>query len=414
MSRSVALRPYALAVVLGGAMALFSVAFLFVAFHLQELLFDTIPGRLDLSQRWWIVIVCSVGGLVVGLLNTVGGRQRGEAHDVEESIADAHQAAQGDTGPTDGVFMARVGLGVASLGFGGALGPEAPLIAYVSNLGARLGALLKMAKDESVQLSVAAALGGLFGTPLSVAATVDVDESGSVTGGKLSKIGPTLVAALTGLIVLRQVLPDDVLQPFVAAVGDEASRFGTGLVWAGMAAAAAALVARAALTTLAPARSLVVRHVPGGPVAHGLLGGIVLGLGGFITPLALFSGHHETQELLLDAHTRSTWSLLGLAGLKLVVLVVVLATGWFGGQIFPVGFAGAALALALGHALGVGSEISLVAAGFTAAAAVLIRRPIMTFLLLLIFFPPDAWPTMALATIAAAIVLAAWPAPQHH
>ncbi|MEX0847224.1 MAG: chloride channel protein [Ilumatobacteraceae bacterium] len=416
MTRFAALRPYALAVVLGGSMSLFAVAFLFAAFHLQDLLFTTIPGHLDIAPRWWILIVCSTGGLVVGLLNTVGAR-RNEAHDVEEAIADSHRAAQGDPPPSDGVFVARVGLGVASLGFGGALGPEAPVIAYVSTLGVRVGALLKVAADESVQLSVAAALGGLFGTPLSVAATVDVDDAGGVTGGRLAKIGPVAVAAIAGLIVLRQVLPDQVLQPFVAAAGDGVARFGSGLAWAGLAAGVAALVARATLGLMTPARAMTVRLVPGGPVPQGLLGGIVLGIGGFITPLVLFSGHHETQELLLDAHTRSAWSLLGLAALKLLLLVAVLAAGWFGGQIFPMGFAGAAIALAIGHALGVGSELSLVAAGFTAASAVLIRRPFMTFLLLLIFFPSAAWPSMALATVAAAIVLAVWPPPApaaHH
>jgi len=179
---------------------------------------------------------------------------------------------------------------------------------------------------------------------------------------------------------------------------------------------AAALLIRVTIELIAPARALVVGRVSGGPIAHGLLGGIALGIVGAITPLELFSGHHETQQLIDEAGSRGSGSLLALALVKVLLLVVLLACGYFGGQIFPMGFAGGALALAIGQMLGFDSTITLVAAGFVAGSAVGVRRPVFTLLLMILFFPSGVWPAMALATGAAALVLAWWPAPppQHH
>lgn len=410
-----ALRPYLHAVVLGTAIALFSLAFLASIVWLQHLLFRTLPDRLDIADPAWILVVCVTGGGVVGLLNRYVERGRDEAHDIDEAIADSHTAGEGAEQPPR-VFFGRVGLGVASLGFGGALGPEAPLIAYVSTLGARVGRLLRMTRDESVQISVAAALGGLFATPLAAGSSLDLDGAGAVTTGRAQRLAPAIVAALAGLLVVRHLVPEDAFHPFESAPGDVPAGIGTGLVAAGVVAVAAALLVRVTIELLGPARALVVRRVPGGAVAHGLLGGLALGIAGAVTPLELFSGHHETQQLIDEAGSRGGWSLVALALVKAALLVVTLACGYFGGQIFPVGFAGAAMALAIGQAVGVDSTITLVAAGFVAGAAVGVRRPVFTLLLMILFFPSGVWPAMALATGAAALVLAWWPAPppQHH
>jgi len=409
------LRPYLHAVVLGTAIALFSLAFLAAMVWLQTLLFRTLPERLDVREPLWILAVCVTGGLLVGVLNRSIERGRDTAHDVDEAIADSHAAAEGaDQSPR--VFFGRVGLGVVSLGFGGALGPEAPLIAYVSVLGARVGRVLRITRDDSIQLSVAAALGGLFATPLAASASLDLDGEGAVARGRLQRLAPSIVAALAGLLVVRHLIPESAFHPFEASPSDVPAGIGTGLLAAGVVSIAAALLIRVTIELIAPARALVVGRVSGGPIAHGLLGGIALGIVGAITPLELFSGHHETQQLIDEAGSRGSGSLLALALVKVLLLVVLLACGYFGGQIFPMGFAGGALALAIGQMLGFDSTITLVAAGFVAGSAVGVRRPVFTLLLMILFFPSGVWPAMALATGAAALVLAWWPAPppQHH
>jgi hypothetical protein len=104
------LRPYLHAVVLGTAIALFSLAFLAAMVWLQTLLFSTLPDRLDVREPLWILAVCVTGGLLVGVLNRSIERGRDTAHDVDEAIADSHAAAEGaDQSPR--VFFGRVGLG---------------------------------------------------------------------------------------------------------------------------------------------------------------------------------------------------------------------------------------------------------------------------------------------------------------
>jgi H+/Cl- antiporter ClcA len=79
------------------------------------------------------------------------------------------------------------------------------------------------------------------------------------------------------------------------------------------------------------------------------------------------------------------------------VLVVCLAGGWYGGQIFPLAFIGAGTALVVSELVGSSATLSLVAAGFVAASAVGIRRPLLALILGFILFPQGTWLAMLLA-----------------
>jgi H+/Cl- antiporter ClcA len=79
------------------------------------------------------------------------------------------------------------------------------------------------------------------------------------------------------------------------------------------------------------------------------------------------------------------------------VLVVCLAGGWYGGQIFPLGFIGAGTALMVSDLVGSSATLSLVAAGFVAASAVGIRRPLLALILGFMLFPQTTWLAMLLA-----------------
>ena len=80
-------------------------------------------------------------------------------------------------------------------------------------------------------------------------------------------------------------------------------------------------------------------------VLRGLLGGLGMGIIGALLPLTLFSGEAETHDLINHAAEIGVLMLVVLCLAKLLATSLVLATGWKGGYIFPIMFAGVSLGL---------------------------------------------------------------------
>ena len=106
-------------------------------------------------------------------------------------------------------------------------------------------------------------------------------------------------------------------------------------------------------------------------------------LGG-ITPLVRFSGHHELVHLLEYGVEVGWLALLGLGLLKALALALCLSSGWRGGEIFPLLFAGAVLSLvAVACWPSTPVTVALIA-GMTAAATAGMGKPIAVLLIMLL------------------------------
>lgn len=392
-------RLYLTAAVLGAAVGLVSVAFLGAVHLLETLIWDDIWNDTGLSDHpgWGAVLVCGLGGLLVGIVNR-GAHPRTHAdqtvHDVDAAMRDAAGPP-----PRPAGILRLATLGIVSLGFGGALGPEAPLIAVVTALAGRLHRILHLTRAETLQFSLAAAVGGLFGAPLgAVALAVEDPKDGNGRLGRLDRAGPSVVAAVTGLWVLVAVLPQGSLDRFTITVNPD-DEIGLALVAALIAACLAAAAGLLLHALLVPAQRLAARVAP--PlVLRGALGGIVLGACAAISPLVLFSGHHQIQELFDSVGERTAAVLVGLALLKLVAVVACLATGWYGGEIFPAAMIGTTIGLAVAEVTGTEAVGAVAAAGLVAAAATALRRPIAALLVFVVFIPAG---TLVAASLGAAV-----------
>jgi H+/Cl- antiporter ClcA len=301
--------------------------------------------------------------------------------------------------PSGKVIFGRASLGIVSLGFGGPLGPEAPIIALVSQLSSRLSGVMRMARDRAVELSVAGSLGVLFGVPLVLTGLEDDNKSQSKNAiQKLSSRGPEILAAICSFAVISKLLPSAGISAYHVTTTENLG-FGLGLVWVAAIALFASALGRVLATSLPPVRKFLVEKIPGGPVPIGIASGLILGATSLVSPLLLFSGHHEIQDML--DRNFGGFQLLLLALLKLFVVVVCLAGGWYGGQIFPLAFVGSALGLAINAFTQSGTPLTFAAAGFVAASAVGIRKPALALLLGILLFPKETWISMLLATVVA-------------
>ena len=390
---------YLIAAALGAGVGLISIGFLFAVKTAKELIWTS---ELERINPVVVLSICVVGGLLVGVLNQLAEKSRSEVHDLTEAIADMEEVETKQAPPARLIF-GRAGLGVVSLGFGGPLGPEAPLIALVAQLSSRLSHILRVTQARVVELSVAGSLGVLFGVPL-VLAGIESEEKAKNRniGQRIVARGPEILAAISSLFVITKLLPEIGIHQFTSANSAEVG-FGIDLIWVAAIAVLAASLGLAIVRATPKARSLVVSKIPGGAIPAGLLSGLILGASAVVTPLVLFSGHHEIQEIL-DSPI-GVGNLLVVVALKTLVLIACLAGGWYGGQIFPLAFIGAGTALLVGELVNSSATLGLVAAGFVAASAVGIRRPALALLLGFVLFPSTTYIPMLLATVIAVAII---------
>jgi len=390
---------YLIAAVLGAGVGLISIGFLFAVKTAKELIWTS---ELERINPVVVLSISVVGGLIVGVLNQLAEKSRSEVHDLTEAIADMEEVETKQAPPARLIF-GRAGLGVVSLGFGGPLGPEAPLIALVAQLSSRLSHILKVTQARVVELSVAGSLGVLFGVPLVLAGIESEEKSKNRNiGQRIVARGPEILAAISSLFVITKLLPEIGIHQFTSANSAEVG-FGIDLIWVALIALLAASLGLAIVRATPKARELVVSKIPGGAIPAGLLSGLILGASAVVTPLVLFSGHHEIQEIL-DS-TIGIGNLLVVVALKTLVLIACLAGGWYGGQIFPLAFIGAGTALVVAELVNSSATLGLVAAGFVAASAVGIRRPALALLLGFVLFPATTWIPMLFATVIAVAVI---------
>lgn len=384
------LRTAGLSVLLGGAIGVAAAVYLGAIRLVEHALWEDGQPRLPLDPWLGTLLLCTVGGLLVGLI-----RLRHDAdtpHDLDDALVELDGVVADSEGepapaPPKVRWLVRAALlGVVSLGFGASLGPEAPLLLLATGLGRRVARILRLSEDQAAYISASGALSGLFGGPLG---SVVLPVEGSRDRAAAASLMPYgVLASVAGLASLLAVLPDGGGLRYDLPAAD----VGTGrevllaMGWGALAAVPAAAAGLILLWLIGPVRALAERLVSS-TVLRGGLGGLVLGACGALTPYALFSGEHQGQDLIDEATGWTAWALLGMVALKLLATVICLATGWFGGQIFPAVFSGMALALLVVVVAPDAPVAPVVAAGAGAACTATLRKPLASVLILLFFFP---------------------------
>ena len=157
-----------------------------------------IPDGLGYEQgppKWWLLLVLAVGALIVALAIT---RLPGDGGHIPAKGL----SAGGPSGP--GVLPGIILAGVATLGFGLVLGPEAPLIAMGGGLAAWTVSLARRDAPPQLLTMVAAAgsfaaLSFIFESPI-IAAVILIEAIG-LGGPKLRVVLVPGVAAGIGTVV---------------------------------------------------------------------------------------------------------------------------------------------------------------------------------------------------------------------
>ncbi|KAA3643071.1 MAG: chloride channel protein [Chloroflexi bacterium] len=367
------------ALVLGGIAGLGTSAFLLAEHWLTDVIWDSLYHRLG-EIRLFSLLICSIGGLLLG----IGRRFLGDyPKPMHEALEDVRTEDGFDVQNVPHGFV----LALISLSFGGALGPEAALIGIAGGLGTWVAQRLKVGAQRArlfAYLSVSGGLSSFLRSPLSGAELPLEYPDGDELPSAWVMI-PGVVAGAAGLLVflttggqtlgftydyLPYTPPGNGLDVLLAL---PLGLLGGLLGWL--------------FSFNGEYLTRWLNPILDRKILSSLLGGIVLGLLATVSPLVLFSGQRELNELFVNGAQIGSAMLLLIALMKIVATRFLLVTGWKGGEIFPLIFAGGALGLAVAYWLPFIDPMVALAAVMAGATTAMLRRPLATVLILIIFLP---------------------------
>lgn len=331
------------------------------------------------DARWFIGLAIIVGAGLIALIRRVT-----EDADLNAQLAQAHDVLHLKKRNT--LFLALSA--VIAIGFGGAVGPEAGLVAVVSEASAIVALLIARSRAEARLIGdtgAVAALSGLYGAPPGAAVYADsFNEAKHEVAHESTPLPLKFLGAVTGLggflLVERWLMPGGELRLSLPAY--TAPQDGSDLLWAII----PALLGACAGAVLRISRPFIVSTLKqlGDPVVQTLVGSAVFAGLAMVVPLIRFSGHHELVHMLEHGLDAGWPLLLGLGLLKAFALALCLSCGWRGGEIFPLLFAGAVLSMvAVAWLPSTPLTVALVA-GMTAAATAGMGKPIAVLLIMLL------------------------------
>ena len=321
------------AFVLLGLIHLFTNLFFFGAFSFA----DRSPAHNTLGG--WVILIPVAGGLIVGLMARYGS-EKIRGHGIPEAI-EAILFGKSRMSPKVAILK-PLSSGIV-IGSGGPFGAEGPIIMTGGALGSLIAQCVKVTSAERKTLLVAGAAAGMtavFGTP--VAAVLLAVELLLFEWRPRSFLPVALACAVAGF-ARAAFFGTGPLFPLETATPDALSLLSC--VIAGLLSGALASGLSAALYKTEDLFGKLPIHWMWWPA----LGGLVVGIGGFIEPRALGVGYDVIGDLL---HQHIVLQIaIAILVVKAIIWVVALGSGTSGGVLAPLLMLGAGLGTVLSHVL---------------------------------------------------------------
>jgi CIC family chloride channel protein len=288
----------------------------------------TFPAHLPL----WTIAVPVVGSLIIGVMARYGS-EKIRGHGIPEAI-EAILIGQSRIEPK--VALLKPISSAISIGTGGPFGAEGPIIMTGGALGSLFAQLFHLSSAERKTLLVSGATAGMtavFGTPI---AAILLAVELLLFEWKPRSFVPVAVAAIVAAIIRPYLIGGGPLFPYAGVPI---------LPWWGLGVCAlvgivAGLQSSLMTISLYGVEDLF-RKLPIHWMWWPALGGLVVGVGGYLDPDVLGVGYNNIRLLLADGFTLHTATSL-LFG-KMIVWIVSLSSGTSGGVLAPLLIMGGAL-----------------------------------------------------------------------
>ena len=350
-------------------------------------LWEVLPSRFD--TIYYPLIICTVGGMIIGLMRRKFGNYPQNLEEVMETVK-----AKGryDSCRIYALFL----MALFPIIFGGSIGPEAGMVCVIAALCTWVGDRFKYSLKETkelAQIGISASLGIVFTAPLFGFLEQVEGEAKDLTFPGRTKVLIYFSAILSGLGLYL------LLSSFFGGGlhFDKFEVINTGrieILWFVPLALVGFFIA-CSYNIIGALLRIVTKPFQRFPVTLAVLAGILLGICGMFLPLILFSG--ETNIAYLTEGT--SFLIIGL--IKLIAINLCLQTGWRGGNIIPLIFTSVCFAYGVSSFAGINSVFAAAVVS-TVVCAVIIRKPIAVAILMLIFFPIKSILLLTAAAIAGA------------
>jgi H+/Cl- antiporter ClcA len=397
-------KPYLRLMILVALLGVASAVITFVFIVLQNmgiaLIWEQASLAIGIDPRLFSILVCSIGGLLVGLLVKFFGDHNAI---FSELMLDFGKTGRFEYRHAPGIVITAL----VSLISGASLGPEAPLADACGGLGTLVADKLKLDAKETRSMGfggLSAMLASFITNPFGGALLGLESAQGGVSGALLYfwALFPSLLSSAVATVVFVGLTGEffDTMYKFPAYTPRM-----TDLIMAAplsLVGGLAGLLFMLMLKWLQKLMQPLKAHV----VLRGVIGGLGMGLIGALLPLTLFSGEAETTDLIAHAAEIGFVMLIVLAAAKLLATSLLLATGWKGGYIFPIMFAGIALGMAadlLFPNLPVAVTVAAVLAGALVAT---LRAPLYSALFTLVLVQAETAAVVAVSVLVSSLLVA--------
>jgi len=330
-----------LAVVMGAVAAYGAIAFRYLYLLIQGISFgtfaDTLYTQAQALPAWRLVLVPAAGGLLIGLFihYLMPGRRPQTVADVIEAVA----IRNGRMGLRTGVAAALAS--AASIGVGGSVGREGPVVHLGAALCARLARTFGLSRSLTVNLigcGVAAAVSASFNAP--IAGTFFALEV-IIGHYAITAFAPIVLASVTGALISRAEFGN--FPAFIVPGNTIASTLEfPAFALLGVVCAAAAIILMRSIGFA----QLVAGKMPLPRWCLPMLGGALVGVIALAFPQVLGVGY-GTTDAALKGHLE-LWLLLALIAAKTAAIAICLGSGFAGGVFSPSLFLGAMVGGAFG------------------------------------------------------------------
>lgn len=347
----------------------------------MEWIWQELPGKIDIP--FYTLIVCTIGGLLIGLLHKKFG-------DYPEELSDVIRKVKTDKSYEYKKMATMLVAALLPLLFGSSVGPEAGLTGIIVGLCYWVGDNLKAAHEdvkEYTRMGMAVTLSVMFHSPLFGIFAVEEDEENGMA--QLSKKSKILIygLALAGGAIIYKLLSQlfgaglSGFPSFKAAELD-CSDYPMMIIYivCGCVLALVYNLTHKYAHLLAHKMPVVIRET---------VGGICLGLMGTFLPILMFSGEEEMAELMVEYVKYLPAFLIAVSFLKILLTNICIQTGLRGGHFFPVIFAGVCMGYGMAMLIFPGNGHEVFAAAIVTATLLgaTMKKPLAVTMLLFICFP---------------------------
>ena len=350
---------------------------------------DYLPGLINF--RYYPIVVCLTGGLLIGLWKDRFGDSPEELAVVMKKVKKDHRYSY------ENIFPSIVSA-LLPLIFGASIGPEAGLTGIIAGLCTWVSDKLKIFNNELEELTsigITATLGTIFSSPIfGFVEPLENEEESKLPKTSKNILYFVVILSSFGIFIYLNHLTHN--QSGLHSIGT-ASLANINYPYTILLMLLGILLSYFYFASSKLVKT-VFNYMKISIIFKCAIGGLILGVIGSFLPLSMFSGEDQIY-LLLDNGAQIGIVILILTGLMKIVLTnVCIETGLKGGHFFPMIFAGCAIGYAMSLLVNVDPIISM-SVVTTSLMANILKKPMAVVLLLMIIFPVNLIPLMLVCAV---------------